>query len=103
MEVEEEFFHSIQNRRKKKVLDKKIHSMCEIQDCVLSTKEEKRGIGVRKEKGKAATMNDERIANLLLFDSNISNRTKVILGEAKRTWEVWKNWASVCEERRRLL
>ncbi|KAK5793310.1 hypothetical protein PVK06_034452 [Gossypium arboreum] len=65
--------------------------MQKIQDTVLTTKEKlKRDRGMRKLKGNGDSRNDESIANLSLSDSDISNRRKVIVKEAKKTWEVGK-------------
>ncbi|PPR91026.1 hypothetical protein GOBAR_AA29661 [Gossypium barbadense] len=41
-------------------------------------------------KGKEESRSEEKIVNLSLSDSNINNRRKVILREAKQTWEVGK-------------
>ncbi|KAG8495881.1 hypothetical protein CXB51_007510 [Gossypium anomalum] len=73
----------------------------EDQDRVLTTKGKlKRDWGTRKEKGKEVFRNDESIANLSLLDSDISNRRKVILKEAHKTWEVGQNWVLACEAMR---
>ncbi|PPS03258.1 hypothetical protein GOBAR_AA17405 [Gossypium barbadense] len=63
-EFEEEFFQVRQNKRKKRALNKKIRSMREIQDTTLTSKEKQK--------------------------RNKGNRRKVILREAKKTWEVGK-------------
>ncbi|KAG8493318.1 hypothetical protein CXB51_010713 [Gossypium anomalum] len=90
-EIEEEIFQVRQNKRKKKSLNKKIRSTREIQDTTLTSKEkQKRDRGLRKQKGKRILRIDDSIANLSLSNSNISNRRKVILREAKKTWEVGK-------------
>lgn len=58
---------------------------------MLTTKEKlKRDRGMRKSKGKGDSGIDESITNLSLSDSDINNRRKVILREAKKTWEVGK-------------
>lgn len=89
--MEEEFFQTSQNRRKKKALNKRIRSMREIQDRVLSTKEkQKRDRKEKIAKGKENTRCEDLTVNLSLSDSDISNRKRVILREAKRTWEVGK-------------
>ncbi|KAK5840754.1 hypothetical protein PVK06_009657 [Gossypium arboreum] len=89
--IEEEFFQTSQNRRKKKYLNKRIRSMCEIQDCVLSTKEkQKRDRNEKIAKGKEKTRCEDLTVNLSLSDSDISNCRRVILREAKKTWEVEK-------------
>ncbi|MBA0812677.1 hypothetical protein Gohar_026621, partial [Gossypium harknessii] len=55
-------------------------------DRVLTTKEKlKRDRGTRKFKGKGDSRNEESITNLSLSDSDINNRRKVILKEAKKT------------------
>ncbi|KAH1074118.1 hypothetical protein J1N35_026446 [Gossypium stocksii] len=90
-EIEEELFQTIQKKRKKKVLNKRIRSMRRIQDRVLTTKEKlNRDKGMRKEKGKEDSRFDKSIANLSLLDSDINNRRKVILKEAKKICEVGK-------------
>lgn len=90
-EIEEEIHRMRQNKRIKKVQNKKIRSMREIQDFVLTSKDkQKRDRGARKSKGKGDSRIDDSIANLSLPDSDISNRRKVILKEAKKTWEVGK-------------
>ncbi|TYH14639.1 hypothetical protein ES288_A06G236700v1 [Gossypium darwinii] len=89
--MEEEFFQTSQNRRKKKALNKRIRSMREIQDRVLSTKEkQKRDRKEKIAKGKENTRCEDLTVNLSLSDSDISNRKRVILREAKKTWEVGK-------------
>ncbi|TYH46461.1 hypothetical protein ES332_D11G337100v1 [Gossypium tomentosum] len=73
------------------------------QDRVLTTKKKlKKDRGTSKEKGNEVFRNDESIANLSLSDSDISNRRKVILKEAQKTWEVGEIWVLVCEAMRRL-
>ncbi|KAK5818694.1 hypothetical protein PVK06_023638 [Gossypium arboreum] len=90
-EIEEEFFQIRQNKRNKKVLNKKIRSMQEIQDIVPTTKEkQKRDRGIRKSKGNGDSKNDESIVNLSLLNLDISNRRKVIFKEVKKTWKVGK-------------
>ncbi|TYH93990.1 hypothetical protein ES332_A12G011100v1 [Gossypium tomentosum] len=79
--IEEEFFQNSQNRREKKSLHKRIRSMREIQNGVLKEK---------IAKGKEITRCEESMVNLSLSDSDISNRRRVILREAKKTWEVGK-------------
>lgn len=65
--------------------------MREIQNSVLTSKEkQKRDKGGRKERGKTTSNDKERTVNLSLSDSDISNRKRVILREAKATWEVGK-------------
>ncbi|KAB2068919.1 hypothetical protein ES319_A08G063200v1 [Gossypium barbadense] len=65
--------------------------MKEIQDKVLTSKEKhKRDRSRRKEKVKVVSDCDGKIVNFSLSDSDISNRRKVILREAKQTWEVGK-------------
>lgn len=79
------------HRKKKKGLYKKIQSMYEIQSSNLTTKErKKRDKNLKKEKEREARMEDERIVNLSLSDSNISNKGRVILREAKNTWAIGK-------------
>ncbi|PPS13576.1 hypothetical protein GOBAR_AA07007 [Gossypium barbadense] len=89
--IEEEFFQTSQNRRKKKVLNKRIRSMREIQDRFLSKKEkQKRDRKEKIAKGKENTRCEDLTVNLSLSDSDISNRRRIILREAKKTWEVRK-------------
>ncbi|KAH1057720.1 hypothetical protein J1N35_035785 [Gossypium stocksii] len=89
-EMEEEFLNTIRSRRKKKHFNKRICSMRDIQDKVLSSKEKlRRDRGKKKDKSKA-TSGEEKIVNISLSDSDISNRRKVILKEAKLTWELGK-------------
>ncbi|KAH1091961.1 hypothetical protein J1N35_019218 [Gossypium stocksii] len=65
--------------------------MREIQDIVLTKKQKRmRDRGAGNSKGKGASNLDESIINLSLSDSDISNRRRVILREAKKTWEVGK-------------
>lgn len=88
---EEELEHVIKNRRKKKVLNKRIRSMTEIQICSLSLKERrKRDQALKREKVKRGAEVDDRVVNLSLSDSDISNRAKVVIKEAKNAWEVVK-------------
>ncbi|PPR98008.1 hypothetical protein GOBAR_AA22653 [Gossypium barbadense] len=89
-EIEEEFLNAIRSRRKKKHFNKRICSMQDIQDKVLSSKEKlRRDRGKKKDKSKA-TLGEEKIVNISLSDSDISNRRKVILKKAKQTWELGK-------------
>ncbi|KAG8473214.1 hypothetical protein CXB51_035176 [Gossypium anomalum] len=89
--IREDFSHFNQNRRKKKYLNKQIQFMHEIQDSVLSTKEkQQRDRKERIRKGKMITRGEDPIVNLSLSDSDINNRRRVILREAKKTWEVGK-------------
>ncbi|KAH1091149.1 hypothetical protein J1N35_018406 [Gossypium stocksii] len=100
-EIEEEFLQSRWSKRKKKSLNKKIKSMREIQDIVLTTKEKRRrDRGVGNSKGKGVSNLDESIINLSLSHSDISNRKRVILREVKKTWEVGKmlGFRVQCEE-----
>ncbi|KAH1039908.1 hypothetical protein J1N35_041651 [Gossypium stocksii] len=65
--------------------------MRKIQDSVLTSKEkQKRDRGAKKLKGKGNSRRVENIVNLSMSDSDISNRRKVILKEARKTWEVGK-------------
>ncbi|KAH1063686.1 hypothetical protein J1N35_028673 [Gossypium stocksii] len=65
--------------------------MYEIQNGGLTIKErKKRDKALQKEKRKEVRKDDERIANLSLSDSNISNRIKVIIREANNTWAIRK-------------
>ncbi|KAB2065219.1 hypothetical protein ES319_A09G075800v1 [Gossypium barbadense] len=85
-EIEDDLLNSIRSRKKKKQFNKKICSMREIQDKVLTSKEkQKRDKIRRKEKDKGVPRCDEKIVNLSLSDSDISNRRKVILRDAKQT------------------
>ncbi|TYH95086.1 hypothetical protein ES332_A12G083300v1 [Gossypium tomentosum] len=87
----EEFVQLSQSRRKKKSLNKKIRSMRDIQNGVLSTREkQKRDRKEKLEKGKAVARCEDSTVNLSLSDSDINNRRRVILREAKRTWKVGK-------------
>ncbi|KAH1063662.1 hypothetical protein J1N35_028649 [Gossypium stocksii] len=87
----EEFIQTIRSRRKKKHFNKKISFMRAIQDGVLTSKEKhKRDRTWRKEKGRDEFIGKEKIVNLSLSDSDVNNRRKVILREAKQTWEVGK-------------
>ncbi|KAH1033475.1 hypothetical protein J1N35_045649 [Gossypium stocksii] len=49
--------------------------------------ESEKGQGSKKIERKGASRFDGSIANLLILDSGISNRRRVILKEAKKTWE----------------
>ncbi|TYH18868.1 hypothetical protein ES288_A05G307200v1, partial [Gossypium darwinii] len=72
-------------------LNKKIRSMYEIQNSSLTINErKKRDRAPQKEKGKEFCKDDERIANLSLSDSDISNRMRVILREANNSWTIGK-------------
>lgn len=62
----------------------------------------KREKGIRKEKGKEASRNDENIANLSLSDSDINHKRKVILKEAQKTLEVRQILGLVCKAMRRM-
>lgn len=65
--------------------------MRDIQNCVLTSKEkQKRDRSARRERGKTNSKEEERTTNLSLSDSDISNRRRVILREAKAAWEVGK-------------
>ncbi|KAK8331582.1 hypothetical protein V6Z11_A10G084700 [Gossypium hirsutum] len=76
-EIEEEFLNAIRSRRKKKHFNKRICSMQDIQDKVLSSKEKlRRDRGKKKDKSKA-TLGEEKIVNISLSDSDISNRRKM--------------------------
>lgn len=58
---------------------------------MLTSKEkQKRDRIWRKEKGRVASRSKEKIMNLSLPDSDISNKRKVVLWEAKKTSEVGK-------------
>ncbi|KAK8358523.1 hypothetical protein V6Z12_A04G026400 [Gossypium hirsutum] len=90
-EIKEEFLNTVRGRRKKKQFNKRISSMRVIQDRVLSSKEkQRRDRSRRKEKSSAASIKEDKVVNLSLSDSDISNRRKVILREAKQTWELGK-------------
>ncbi|PPS09552.1 hypothetical protein GOBAR_AA11091 [Gossypium barbadense] len=90
-EVEEEFSNVIRSRRKKKQFNKRISSMRKIQDRVLSSKEkQKRDQSKRKGKSNEELRREDKVMNLSLSDSDISNRRKVILRKAKQTWEIGK-------------
>ncbi|PPS01049.1 hypothetical protein GOBAR_AA19617 [Gossypium barbadense] len=90
-EIEEEFLNTVRGRRKKKQFNKRISSMRVIQDRVLSSKEkQRRDRSRRKEKSSAASRKEDKVVNLSLSNSDISNRRKVILREAKQTWELGK-------------
>lgn len=65
--------------------------MYEIQSNVLSSKEKKkRDRNLKKDRRKEVDLIDERVVNLSLFDSDISNRGRVILREVKNTWAIGK-------------
>lgn len=62
-----------------------------IQDGVLSSKEiQRRDRNRRKGKSSAEPGSEDKVVNLSLSDSELSNRRKVILREVKQTWEVGK-------------
>ncbi|KAH1083863.1 hypothetical protein J1N35_023624 [Gossypium stocksii] len=85
------FFYKNGDGQKKKGLNKKIQSMYEIQSSILTSKErKKRDRALHKEKGRESRKEDERIVNLSLSDSDISNRMRVILREANNTWAIGK-------------
>ncbi|MBA0599843.1 hypothetical protein Gorai_006046 [Gossypium raimondii] len=70
---------------------RKIRSMYEIQNRLLTvTEKKKRDWALRKQKGKGIAGRDEVVVNASLSDSDISNRKKVILMEARNMWEVGK-------------
>ncbi|KAG8502299.1 hypothetical protein CXB51_002210 [Gossypium anomalum] len=76
-EIEDVILSSIRSRKKKKQFNKKNSSMREIQDKVLTSKEkQKRDRSSRKEKDKVVPRCEEKIVNLSLSDSDISNRRK---------------------------
>ncbi|KAK5818716.1 hypothetical protein PVK06_023660 [Gossypium arboreum] len=90
-EVEEEFYNTIRSKRKKRQFNKRIMSMQAIQDGVLSSKEiQRRDRNRRKGKSSAEPGSEDKVVNLSLSDSELSNRRKVILREVKQTWEVGK-------------
>ncbi|KAH1090640.1 hypothetical protein J1N35_017897 [Gossypium stocksii] len=90
-EIEEEFLDIVRGRRKKKHFNKRISSMRVIQDRVLSSKEkQRRDRSRRKEKNSATSRKKDKVVNISLSDSDINNRRKVILREAKQTWELGK-------------
>ncbi|KAH1114713.1 hypothetical protein J1N35_008091 [Gossypium stocksii] len=64
--------------------------MREIQDKVLTSKEKNKRDKSRRKEDKVDHRCEEKIVNLSLSDSDFSNRRKVILREAKQTWEVGK-------------
>lgn len=64
--------------------------MRDIQDGTLTSKGKQKDRALRKEKMKNSSRISEKVANLSLFDFDISNRRRVILGEAKKMWEVGK-------------
>lgn len=82
---------SSQKKKKKKTQRRKILSMLDIQDRFLLVKEKKKRDQVlKREKGKGILARDEFVVNASLSDSDISNRRKVILGEAKKAWDAGK-------------
>ncbi|PPR86360.1 hypothetical protein GOBAR_AA34327 [Gossypium barbadense] len=90
-EIEEEFLNTIRSRRNKKQFNKRISSMQDIQDRVLTFKEkQRRDRSWRKEKSRVTSRSKDKIVNLSLSASDISNRRKVILREVKQTWEIGK-------------
>ncbi|XP_040938128.1 indole-3-acetic acid-amido synthetase GH3.17-like [Gossypium hirsutum] len=65
--------------------------MCKIQDCILIvTEKKKRDWALRREKGKGTSEREEAVVNASLSNSDINNRRKLILGEAKKAWDVGK-------------
>ncbi|KAK5771081.1 hypothetical protein PVK06_047256 [Gossypium arboreum] len=65
--------------------------MRKIQDRVLSSKEkQKRDQSKRKGKSNEELRREDKVMNLSLSDSDISNRRNVILRKAKQTWEIGK-------------
>ncbi|KAH1082650.1 hypothetical protein J1N35_022411 [Gossypium stocksii] len=85
----EEFIGPVEEN--KKGLKKKIRSMYEIQSSSLTSKEKKkRDRAMLKEEGREFCKEDERIVNLSLSDSDISNRMRVIFKEANNTWAIGK-------------
>ncbi|KAH1091799.1 hypothetical protein J1N35_019056 [Gossypium stocksii] len=63
----------------------------EIQNSSLTLKErKKRDRAMLKEKRREFSKYDERIFNLSLSDSDISNKMRVILREANNTWTIGK-------------
>lgn len=70
--------------KKQKNHGRKIGSMYEIQDRFHSiVKKKKRDRALRKQKGKGIACKKEVVVNASLSDSDISNRKRVILSEAK--------------------
>ncbi|MBA0693215.1 hypothetical protein Goari_010714 [Gossypium aridum] len=68
-----------------------IRSMYNIQDRILTvTEKKKRDRTLRRQKGKENSGREETVANTSLSDSNISNRKRLILREARNAWEVGK-------------
>ncbi|KAK5834290.1 hypothetical protein PVK06_018167 [Gossypium arboreum] len=91
LDLEEELNQMIIHRKKKKGLNKKIRSMNEIQSSLLTSKErKKRDRAKLKEKGREHRKKDEKIINLSLSNSDISNIMRVILREANNTWALRK-------------
>ncbi|KAH1063238.1 hypothetical protein J1N35_028225 [Gossypium stocksii] len=85
-EIEEEFYNTIRSRRKKKQFNKRIRSMRVIQDGLLSSKKiQRRDRSRRNDKSSAVPGSEDKVVNLSLSDSNISNRRKIILRKAKQT------------------
>lgn len=71
--------------------NKKVCSMRDLQNGALTLKERQiRDRSLRKEKGKEKDSSAEKITNLSLSDSNINNRRRVILGEAKKMLKMGK-------------
>lgn len=65
--------------------------MQDIQDRVLTFKEkQRRDRSWRKEKSRVTSRSKDKIVNLSLSASDISNRRKVNLREVKQTWEIGK-------------
>ncbi|KAH1055055.1 hypothetical protein J1N35_033120 [Gossypium stocksii] len=91
LDLEEELNRMILHRKKKKGLNKKIRLMYEIQNSSLTSKErKKRDRAMLKEKGREFCKEDDRIVNLSISDSDISNIMKVILRKANNTWAIGK-------------
>ncbi|TYI21370.1 hypothetical protein ES332_A06G033700v1 [Gossypium tomentosum] len=79
------------NAEKKERIKQKIRSMYEIQNSILTSNERKNmDRALHKERGRESRKEDERIVNLSLSDSDISNRMRVILREANNTWAIGK-------------
>lgn len=88
IEIKEELLQVIRNKKKKKSWNKRTRSMREIQNRVLSARDKlKREKGEKMGKEKESTRIKEKMVNLSLSDSDISNCRRVILREAKKTWE----------------
>ncbi|MBA0870965.1 hypothetical protein Goshw_019470 [Gossypium schwendimanii] len=79
------------NRKNQKSNGRKVRSMLDIQDKVLSINEKrKRDRAMKKQRGKGKVDREDTVVNASLSDLDISNRKRVILREARKAWEIGK-------------